>query len=146
MLRRHWLTAALLAAGLALRVAAQLAYRPALFYIDTPRYLYNAGGMDPVGYKGFLLAVLTAGGFGAVAAVQHLLGLAMAVVLYALLLRRGAPRWLAARRCTSSTRRRQTHYASWWPAMTTSCARPCPNSSISMRLLPTRAIRGSWPT
>ena len=34
--------------------------------------------------------------FDAVAAVQHLLGLAMAVVIYLLLLRRGAPRWLAA--------------------------------------------------
>ena len=30
------------------------------------------------------------------AAVQHLLGLAMAVVIYVLLLRRGTPRWLAA--------------------------------------------------
>ena len=31
-----------------------------------------------------------------VAAVQHLLGLGMAVALYVLLLRRGSPRWLAA--------------------------------------------------
>jgi hypothetical protein len=30
-----------------------------------------------------------------VAAVQHVFGLAMAVALYALLLRRGAPRWAA---------------------------------------------------
>src|SRR5258708_8062096 len=36
------------------------------------------------------------GNCDAVAAVQHLLGLAMAVVLYLLLLRRGVPRWLAA--------------------------------------------------
>ena len=34
--------------------------------------------------------------FNAVAAVQHLLALAMAVVIYLLLLRRGAARWLAA--------------------------------------------------
>ena len=33
-LRRHWLAAALLTAGLVLRVLVQLAYRPALFYID----------------------------------------------------------------------------------------------------------------
>src|SRR5215472_5589326 len=39
ILRRHWLAAALLAAGLVLRVLTQLAYRPALFYIDTTRYL-----------------------------------------------------------------------------------------------------------
>ena len=73
------------------------AYRPALFYIDTTRYLYNvARGMDPVGYKGPLRAILFVANFGAVAAVQHLLGLAMAVVIYVLLLRRGVSRWLAA--------------------------------------------------
>jgi hypothetical protein len=96
LVRRHWLAAALLAAGLALRVVAQLAYRPALFYIDTTRYLYNAEGMDPVGYKGPLRAILAVSNFDVVAAVQHLLGLGMAGLLYALLLRRGAPRWLAA--------------------------------------------------
>jgi hypothetical protein len=96
ILRRHWLAAALLAAGLVLRVLTQLAYRPALFYIDTTRYLYDAQGMDPVGYKGPLRAILLVANFDAVAAVQHLLGLAMAVVIYLLLLRRGTPRWLAA--------------------------------------------------
>ncbi len=96
MARRHWLAGLLLAAGLALRVAAQVSYRPALFYIDTPRYLYDSQGMDPVGYKGPLLAILAVANFDAVAAVQHLLGLAMAVLLYLLLLRRGVARWLAA--------------------------------------------------
>jgi len=97
VLRRHWLAAVLLAAGLVLRVLAQFAYRPALFYIDTTRYLYNdAPGMDPVGYKGPLRAILAVTNVNTVAAVQHLLGLAMAVALYVLLLRRGAPRWLAA--------------------------------------------------
>jgi hypothetical protein len=95
-LRRHWLAAALLTAGLALRILTQLAYRPALFYVDTTRYLYNAEGMDPVGYKGPLRAILAVGNFDAVAAFQHLLGLGMAVVIYLLLLRRGTPRWLAA--------------------------------------------------
>jgi hypothetical protein len=96
-LRRHWLAAVLLAAGLVLRVLAQAAYRPALFYIDTTRYLYNdAPGMDPLGYKGVLRAILAVANFNTVAAVQHLLGLAMAAGLYVLLLRRGCPRWLAA--------------------------------------------------
>jgi hypothetical protein len=96
-LRRHWLAAVLLAAGLVLRVLAQFAYRPVLFYIDTTRYLYNdAPGMDPVGYNGPLRAILAVANFNTVAAVQHLLGLAMAVLLYVLLLRRGSPRWLAA--------------------------------------------------
>jgi hypothetical protein len=96
-LRQHWLAAVLLTAGLVLRVLAQFAYRPALFYIDTTRYLYNvAEGMDPVGYKGPLRAILAVANFDAVAAVQHLLGLGMAVLIYLLLLRRGVPRWLAA--------------------------------------------------
>src|SRR5215470_8830450 len=96
VLRRHWLAAILLAAGLVLRVLALLAYRPALF-LDATRYLYNSYGNDPVGYKKPLQAILwAAGNFDAVVAVQHLLGMAMAVVIYLLLLRRGAPRWLAA--------------------------------------------------
>jgi hypothetical protein len=97
VLRRHWLFSALLIAGLVLRVLVQAGYQPALIYIDTLKYLYGASaGSEPLGYTWILRAVLTAGDLGAVAAIQHLLGLAMAVVLYAVLLRRGAPRWLAA--------------------------------------------------
>ncbi len=95
-LRRHWLAVALLAAGLVLRVLAQLAYRPVLFYIDSVKYLYNAEGNDPEGYKAPLRAILFVANLDTVAVVQHLLGLAMAVVIYVLLLRRGASRWLAA--------------------------------------------------
>jgi hypothetical protein len=94
-LRRHWLAALLLAAGLVMRVLAQLAYRPALF-LDAVRYLYNAYGNDPVGYEGPLRAILWVGNFDAVVAFQHLLGLAMGVVIYLLVLRRGGNRWLAA--------------------------------------------------
>jgi hypothetical protein len=95
-LRRHWLAAALLAAGTVLRVLVLLAYRPALFFVDSVRYLYNAEGMDPVGYKGPLRAILFVANFDTVAAVQHLLGLGMAVVIYLVLMRRGVSRWLAA--------------------------------------------------
>ena len=96
-LRRHWLVSILLLAGLVLRLLAQIAYRPALLYIDSVKYLYNAWpGTDPVGYKVPLKAILLFGNLETVAAVQHLLGLAMAVALYAVLIRRGAARWLAA--------------------------------------------------
>ncbi len=95
--RRHWLMTALLLAGLVLRVLAQIAYRPALLYIDTLKYLYNAWpGTDPLGYKGILKAILLPGNLQLVTAVQHLAGLAMGVAIYAVLLRRGVPRWLAA--------------------------------------------------
>jgi hypothetical protein len=96
LLRQHWLAAILLAVGLVLRVLAELAYRPALFYIDSVKYISDAQGNDPEGYKAPLRAILLVGNFDTVAAVQHILGLAMAVVIYMLVLRRGASRWLAA--------------------------------------------------
>ena len=95
--RRNWLFAILMTAGFALRLLAQLAYQPALLYIDTMRYLYNAyPGADPVGYKAPLKAILAVGDLTTVTAVQHLLGLAMAATIYLMLLRRHAARWLAA--------------------------------------------------
>jgi hypothetical protein len=95
--RRHWLVAALLAAGLVLRVLALAAYHPALIYVDTLKYLYGASpGSEPLGYTVLLRLMLLPGDLGTVAVVQHLLGPAMAVTLYAVLLRRGAGRWLAA--------------------------------------------------
>lgn len=96
LLRQHWLAAALLVAGLVLRLLAQLAYRPAMFYIDSVKYLNDSQGNDPEGYKAPLRAILLVANLNTVAAVQHLLGLAMAVMIYVLLLRRGASRWLAA--------------------------------------------------
>jgi len=96
VLRRHWLASALLAVGLVLRVLAQFAYRPALFYIDSVKYLYNSAGNDPEGYKLPLRGILLVANLDAVVAVQHLLGLAIAVVIYVLLQRRGVSRWLAA--------------------------------------------------
>jgi hypothetical protein len=95
-LRRHWLAAALLAAGLVLRVLAQVTYRPALFYIDSVKYLYTAQGNDPEGYKLPLRAILLVANLDTVVAVQHLLGLGIAVLIYVLLLRTGVSRWLAA--------------------------------------------------
>jgi hypothetical protein len=96
-MREHWLLTVLLAVGVLLRVCAVVAYRPALLYIDTMKYLYSAyPGADPVGYKAPLRAVLAVGDLSTVAIVQHLLGLAIAVTVYAVLLRRGTARWLAA--------------------------------------------------
>jgi hypothetical protein len=97
VLRRHWLVAALLAAGFVLRVLATAAYHPALIYVDTLKYLYGASpGSEPLGYTLALKLALAAGDLGTVAVLQHLLGLAMAVTLYVVLLRRGVYRWLAA--------------------------------------------------
>jgi hypothetical protein len=97
MLRRNWLLAILLAAGLLLRLLTQLTYRPALLFIDSIKYLFGAyAGNDPPGYQLALKVFLRVGSLPMVVAVQHLLGLAMAVALYLILRRRGVPRWLAA--------------------------------------------------
>ncbi len=96
LVRRHWIFALFLAAGLGLRLLAEVAYRPALLYIDSAKYLQGPGGTAPQGYRGLLRLLDPVGGFGLVVAVQHLSGLAMGVGLYAVLRRRGAPRWAAA--------------------------------------------------
>ena len=96
--RRHWILLVLLAAGLGLRVVTQLAYRPALLYIDSAKYLTTGlEKYDPQGYRVFLLRpLLWVGNLAVVAGFQHLLGLAMALAVYATLLRRHTPRWAAA--------------------------------------------------
>ncbi|WP_019814566.1 glycosyltransferase family 2 protein [Saccharomonospora saliphila] len=100
-LRRHWLLGVLLTAGVTLRVLVWLAYQPALLYIDTFRYLGNLDALrphdlNPVGYAAVLKVLFGFGGFSFVAAVQHLLGLVLAVSLYALVLRHTARPWLGA--------------------------------------------------
>lgn len=100
--RKHWVFAVLLFAGLVLRVAAQVGYQPALLYIDSKKYLFGTevrtwGAFDPLGYLLFVLRpVLWFGNLAVVAALQHLLGLALAVTLYLLLRRLGVTAWLAA--------------------------------------------------
>jgi len=95
--RRHWLITALLLAGVVLRGLSLAAYQPALLYIDSLKYLFGAWpGNDPLGYNVILKVLLIGGDLNTVTVIQHLVGLAVAVVLYLLLLRRGTPRWLAA--------------------------------------------------
>ncbi|GAA3580030.1 glycosyltransferase family 2 protein [Amycolatopsis ultiminotia] len=100
-LRRHAVLLVLLAAGTALRVLAWVAYRPALLYIDSFRYLDNlhalrADQLNPIGYDLVLRPLLAVGGLSFVTAVQHLAGLAIAVGSYALTRRLGARRWVGA--------------------------------------------------
>ena len=94
--RRHWILVLLLTAGLGLRVVTQVAYRPVLFYIDSYKYLTGSGGIDPEGYRFLVAPILWAGNLAVVPAFQHLLGLAMGLAIYIVLVRRGAPRWAGA--------------------------------------------------
>ncbi|MGH3669768.1 MAG: hypothetical protein ACRDSH_03920 [Pseudonocardiaceae bacterium] len=100
-LRLHWMLLVLLGLGAALRLLAVVAYQPALLYIDSFSYLDNVSylrpdGVRPIGYDLILNVLLFLGGLRGVAIAQHLLGLGMAVLIYQLLVRHGARRWLAA--------------------------------------------------
>ncbi|MGI9079805.1 MAG: hypothetical protein ACR2GF_03135 [Acidimicrobiales bacterium] len=92
----------LLAVGAVLRILTVVAYRPAMEFVqDSFDYLGDArsltpGVIRPLGYPAFLRLLASTGHFGVVPVVQHLLGLIMAVMLYALLRRFGAWPWLAA--------------------------------------------------
>ncbi len=76
-----------------------LAYRPALLIDDSQGFLANAEDLRPdevrpIGYAALLR--LLPDDLAVVAAVQHAMGLAVGLLLYALLLRLGVRRWLAA--------------------------------------------------
>jgi hypothetical protein len=96
LVARHRLFAVLLVAAAALRVVVQVAYRPALFfYGDSFSYLANAARLRPepvrpAGYPALLRVVLVVHDLAAVPAVQHVMGLATGVVIYALVRRLGA--------------------------------------------------------
>jgi hypothetical protein len=97
----HGVFLALLAAGAALRAVTQLAYHPALLYYDSFGYLDNAAALHPfivrpLGYPLFLRLLPFDHDLSVIPLAQHVLGLAMAVALYVLLLRLGVRRSLAA--------------------------------------------------
>jgi hypothetical protein len=105
-LRRHWLFAVLLTCGTALRVVVELAYQQALIFPDSERYLqyahnFTVGQWIPdwlrtSGYSFLLIPAVLARNLTSVVTVQHLLGLATAVLIYVTAIHFGARRWLAA--------------------------------------------------
>jgi dolichyl-phosphate-mannose-protein mannosyltransferase len=83
------------------RAIVQLAYQPALLFSDSAGYLYNAEylvplQLRPAGYAFFLNPLLAAHNLAVVAVAQHLLGLALGVDIYVLLVRLGLRQWVAA--------------------------------------------------
>ena len=86
------------AVAAALRTAAMLGYRPALWFPDSYTYIVTVFRprpdlVRPAGYSMFLKLLEPLHAFGAVTAAQHLLGLATGVLIYRAAHR--APRWAA---------------------------------------------------
>jgi hypothetical protein len=105
-LRRHWLFMALLVLGAALRGVVLAAYHPALIFPDSVRYLqyahnfadghWSVDALRQSGYSVLIIPVLLAHGLWIIPLVQHLVGLATALLVYAVLIRFGIRTWLAA--------------------------------------------------
>ncbi len=100
VLRAHWPLLLLLALGLVLRVLALVAIYPGIWFTDSNGYIATAatGTLSPIrvsGYALFVAPFLHAGSAGGLIVAQHLIGLAIVVLLYVLLRRRGVSRLLA---------------------------------------------------
>jgi Dolichyl-phosphate-mannose-protein mannosyltransferase len=100
MIRRHWPFALVLAAGALLRLACEIAYRPALFYSDSWGYLAMAHGSGlvtfaPLRPSGYPLILKVLHWLTLTTVAQHLAGLAVATLAYATCRALGVRRWLA---------------------------------------------------
>jgi hypothetical protein len=100
VLRRHRALVIVIAAALLLRIAAMVAIYPGIWFSDSNSYVTAAatGTLSTTrvsGYSLFLWPFYEIGSAGALIAVQHLVGLGIAVLLYALMRHRGVPVVLA---------------------------------------------------
>jgi hypothetical protein len=101
LIRRNWIFSIALAVSLAPRAIAMLGFQPAvLFRMDTFDYLWDAEHLtpnviNPSGYSLFLWVLKPFHSLVLVAGLQHLMGLAVAVMVYALMRRYNVPTWIA---------------------------------------------------
>jgi hypothetical protein len=105
-LRRHWLFAALLAMAAGLRAVVFVAYHPALIFPDSVRYLqyahsfadghWSVDELRQSGYSVLIIPVMLVHDLWIIPLVQHLVGLATAVLVYAVLVHFGIRAWIAA--------------------------------------------------
>ena len=100
--RLHWPVLVVLVLAVIVRLGVAIAYRPALFFSDSWRYIALAFGSNhfagerPSGYPALLVAISAAGRrLAEITAIQHAAGIGTGIVVYALVRRFGAGRWLA---------------------------------------------------
>jgi hypothetical protein len=99
LIRRHWLFSLALVAAAVPRLVVMLGFQPAmLFRLDTFDYLWGAvhlspNVVNPSGYSLFLWLLLPFHSLVLVAAIQHLLGLGVATMVYGVLRHYRLPAW-----------------------------------------------------
>src|SRR5215831_11934955 len=99
LVRRHWIFTSALAVAVLPRLVAMLGFQPGvLFQLDTYDYLWGAvhvspNVVNPSGYSLFLWLLRPFHSLMLVAFLQHLLGLGIATMVYALVRRYGLPAW-----------------------------------------------------
>jgi hypothetical protein len=95
----NWVFNTAFTIGLGLRIVTMLGFPPAIWFAgDSITYVNVAITHKPSlsresGYSVFLILLKPLHSFALVTAIQHLMGLAIAVMIYALLRRHGLPRW-----------------------------------------------------
>ena len=94
----HWQFAVVLAAAVVVRIIVILGYPPILWFNDSYNYVYDAvthypDRVRPNGYPFLIDLLLPLHSAYPLAVLQAAMGLAMGVVIYALLRRRGLPWW-----------------------------------------------------
>jgi hypothetical protein len=101
LIRRHWIFSIALGLAAVPRLVAILGFQPAvLFRLDTFDYLWGAvhlspNVVNPSGYSLFLWLLRPFHSLTLVAVLQHLAGLGIATMVYALVRRYGLPDWAA---------------------------------------------------
>jgi hypothetical protein len=105
-LREHWMIVVLLLLGAVLRGVTEAAYWPALIFPDSVRYLeyahnfahghWTVDDQRQSGYSILILPAVASHAIWLIPLIQHVTGLASAVLIYAVLTRYKARRWLAA--------------------------------------------------
>jgi hypothetical protein len=97
----HWQFAIVVAVAVVMRIIVMLGYPPILWFDDSYNYIYDAftHHADVIranGYPFFLQLLLPLHSVYPIGLIQAAMGVAMGIVIYALLRRRGLPWWGAA--------------------------------------------------
>ncbi len=94
LIRTHWLFVLVLVPAIALRVITMIGFRWALWFNDSYGYVSDAAGtfkpdtLRPSGYSVFLRILEPLHSFGPPVILQHLMGLAIGVMIYAVAVHR----------------------------------------------------------